>query len=78
METKYISTTTTKKVFILFKSIGRGALSHLTNCFHKQTICHSEAVGSPALEALIARLDGVLRNLSWWMATLPWWRVGVR
>lgn len=39
METKYVSTTTTKNVFILFKSIDHGALSHLTNCFHNQTVC---------------------------------------
>jgi len=38
----------------------------------------SEAVGAPSLEELVARLDGTLGSLSWWMATLPWQRVGVR
>ena len=29
-----------------------------------------EAVDAPSLEALEARLDGALGNLSWWVATL--------
>ena len=31
---------------------------------------------APSLEALKARLDGVLGSLSWWGAALPWHGVG--
>jgi len=30
-----------------------------------------EAVGTPALQAVKARLDRALGSLSWWVATLP-------
>jgi len=37
-----------------------------------------EAVGAPSLEALKARLDGALGNLSWWESALPMAGLGAR
>ena len=36
-----------------------------------------EAMDTPCLETLKARLDGALGSLSWWGAALPWQEVGV-